>query len=637
MLQLIVQYPGLFLVLLIIALVIICAYVNKTIFLKGEIKRGKDKLLSQDRQIQELFTFIKSLSLKHNVRKNKERSFPSFDLEDNISYIQNQFKEIDVYFSGYAEMYKALSWVASKNNVYLHTPSDAAEFIDKIDAIIKETRALYDEYRIVSAQNVNRIASMIADLKLLELKKYESIDVELRRKKSPLCEQYDVLYSKLPKATKEYRDFIYETKKLQYSFEILCKAITKEYPFFNIERLVGYIPDEVLNNSRAYLSLSQLEEEKVNLQQDIVKLKDEYQEIVDTAKYELCQLREEYKSILEKFYTKIKEHSPNVIESLSLFATDIYSIGDKYIEQRLLSKQRPAIKAAEIVKELRLEKKSLIAQLKTMQYEYELLQQQLPNFTKYCSSIEEVVEDISIEGNNANKIFHWLTTAEYQGLSEEQKIQLALDRYNTSLQKSNRRIGYDYELYCGYHLRQGNIWKLREDKPLSVIQYGIEQGLEDQGRDIIAQYRDGKVCIIQCKRWRRDKLIRENVIMQLFGSAAEYCYKHYSNSYNPISKLYNTVIPVLITTTNLSDTAKNFAIRLGIKVVMFDWDLQLHPYPQIKCNINHGNKIYHLPFDDQYDRTVIDESAGEFYAFTVEEAERKGFRHAMKYYNNYDR
>jgi hypothetical protein len=53
-------------------------------------------------------------------------------------------------------------------------------------------------------------------------------------------------------------------------------------------------------------------------------------------------------------------------------------------------------------------------------------------------------------------------------------------------------------------------------------------------------------------------------------------------------------------------------------------------YPMIKCNINNGNKIYHLPFDQQYWRTRIDQP-GEFYAMTVKEATSKGFRRAFRY------
>ena len=44
----------------------------------------------------------------------------------------------------------------------------------------------------------------------------------------------------------------------------------------------------------------------------------------------------------------------------------------------------------------------------------------------------------------------------------------------------------------------------------------------------------------------------------------------------------------------------------------------------IKCNINRGERIYHLPFDQQYHRTEI-KNTGEFYAMTVKEATQEGF------------
>ena len=57
-------------------------------------------------------------------------------------------------------------------------------------------------------------------------------------------------------------------------------------------------------------------------------------------------------------------------------------------------------------------------------------------------------------------------------------------------------------------------------------------------------------------------------------------------------------------------------------------------FPRIKCNINRatGEKIYHLPFDQKYDSVVIEEKKGECYAFTVQEAENKGFRRAFRHY-----
>ena len=56
-------------------------------------------------------------------------------------------------------------------------------------------------------------------------------------------------------------------------------------------------------------------------------------------------------------------------------------------------------------------------------------------------------------------------------------------------------------------------------------------------------------------------------------------------------------------------------------------------YPVVKCNVSRlsGEKIYHLPFDQQYDKTLIEPSRGELYAWTVAEAEALGFRRAWRW------
>ena len=61
-------------------------------------------------------------------------------------------------------------------------------------------------------------------------------------------------------------------------------------------------------------------------------------------------------------------------------------------------------------------------------------------------------------------------------------------------------------------------------------------------------------------------------------------------------------------------------------------------FPRIKCNIGKTDngipvKIYHLPFDQQYDKTQIVHK-GEFFAMTVQEAENAGFRRAHKWLGN---
>ena len=56
-------------------------------------------------------------------------------------------------------------------------------------------------------------------------------------------------------------------------------------------------------------------------------------------------------------------------------------------------------------------------------------------------------------------------------------------------------------------------------------------------------------------------------------------------------------------------------------------------YPSVKCNVARrtGNKIFHLPFDQQYDTVLIEEERLECYVKTVSEAEALGFRHAYRW------
>lgn len=55
--------------------------------------------------------------------------------------------------------------------------------------------------------------------------------------------------------------------------------------------------------------------------------------------------------------------------------------------------------------------------------------------------------------------------------------------------------------------------------------------------------------------------------------------------------------------------------------------------PSIKGNISYrtGVKIYHAPWDNDYNRTVIDTSAGERWFCTTKDAEAAGWRHTQAY------
>ena len=89
------------------------------------------------------------------------------------------------------------------------------------------------------------------------------------------------------------------------------------------------------------------------------------------------------------------------------------------------------------------------------------------------------------------------------------------------------------------------------------------------------------------------------------------------------------VRPLFVTTTTLSERASAIAKYLNVRVRE---NTEIKDYPKIKCNIGKsGEKIYHLPFDQQYDHIVISPEKGECYCMTVAEAESLGFRRAKKW------
>ena len=208
----------------------------------------------------------------------------------------------------------------------------------------------------------------------------------------------------------------------------------------------------------------------------------------------------------------------------------------------------------------------------------------------------------------ADPVSHWLTPEEFAKLSEGERNQRALDRYLVS-RKSPWELGRDYERYIGY---------LREQAGCAVTYQGIFEGLDDLGRDVLA--RDGETIeVIQCKRWAQHKTIHEKHVFQLFGTVVAARIEH------PGYEVRGT----FTTTTSLSDRARRFADELGIQV---EEQVPLADYPRIKCNISRsGERIYHLPFDQQYDTTVITPATGELWARTVAEAEAAGFRRAWRW------
>jgi hypothetical protein len=315
-----------------------------------------------------------------------------------------------------------------------------------------------------------------------------------------------------------------------------------------------------------------------------------------------------------------------------------YEHRDLKISEFLKHKLRPAISSAERVREIAREKRVLQKQFRItrnlIKY-YEALFPWLPDFVG--ENLDELIEQVTSkeegEDTKEDPVSFYLTTAEYQKLSTTERNQRALDRY-WAMKKSSWQIGRDYERYIGY---------IYENEGYAVYYQGIVEGLADLGRDLIAK-KGKEIEVIQCKYWSQHKTIHEKHICQLFGTTLKYWIENQKELREGL-KIQQDFFPsliqrkqikgVFITSTSLSETANEFANELGI-VVKEQFPFQ--KYPSIKCNVSRraGEKIYHLPFDQQYDRTIVEAERNECYVETVDEAERLGFRRAFRWRGHKD-
>lgn len=327
------------------------------------------------------------------------------------------------------------------------------------------------------------------------------------------------------------------------------------------------------------------------------------------------------KVYLDKTYEEFRTGILSGRKWLAKFMAEADKVNDDAIADRLRDKKRPAYKAAEEVAEARSERRQYKERVKFLEYELLSLKEYFPFLEEY----EEVILDESIPlGNGANNlnaledsdpVLRFVGKSEYEKLTPVQRNQLALERYlNGTLAPA--AIGRLYERYLG---------QLYEKDGWTVEYYGIVKGLEDLGRDLICS-KGNEVKIVQAKCWSKQKTIHEKHIFQLFGTTQMYLMDRSTTDLfaPPVTARFTT-------TTSLSPVAKKAAEWLKIEV---EENVALRKdFPMIKCNINQTTleKIYHMPFDQQYDRTKILVSLGEMYVATAAEAEKRGFRRAFRF------
>ncbi|KPJ55356.1 hypothetical protein AMJ47_00590 [Parcubacteria bacterium DG_72] len=342
---------------------------------------------------------------------------------------------------------------------------------------------------------------------------------------------------------------------------------------------------------------------------------------LDKEEEEFKEEREKWKRKLEERKQAIEQIAKEKSEGFPWLAkafADYFYFKNLEEANYLETKPHPARKSAEKVREIARKRREVEKQFRIVKYLLHYYENLFPWLVDFRGEdlddlIKQILEkpkkggEYEIEGYDPAR--KWLTKGEYEKLPQAEKFQLALDRY-WSKKKSRWEIGRDYERYVGY---------LYETDKYNVYYQGIVEGLADLGRDVIAT-KDDKVDVIQCKYWSQHKVIHEKHICQFKGTVLKYVIE------NPDKKVFGR----FFTSTKLSDTAKKFAKALEIDFIE---DFKLKPYPSIKCNVSRKNneKIYHLPFDQQYDRTIIEQERNECYVKTVPEAEKLGYRRAFRW------
>lgn len=506
--------------------------------------------------------------------------------------------------------------------------------LEKFNGYRAEVNALRESFIQSLPEGMNKLAMFSADLN--EWLRVLEADYSYHHRHRGMARVWQ------SPEVKKLRDLLYENKNLSYRLDFAenkhIMALTMLKEGYDEEGIDAEWMDYLMSIKKEQEEKERVLKEKYKEQEEKIRIRkiEErlYKKSIEQLKQEIKKAENKLENISDRYYAQVvsarvnlsKECStPEVLKKIAYVWANYKFLKWEKAVDALEMKSRPISEetAAEFRRRLSMYKRDIYSKYKEYQYKYDYLISLFPELQEYIDG--EAVQELSSEVPEEldDKRQYYIPKKEWEALNEIQKSQLALDRYNERRRLTNSQVGRDYEEYIAFLFRN-------RCKGAVIDMYGEQKGLADLGRDLIVKH-SGKVYIVQCKRWSQDKVIREKHIMQLFGTTIEYCWEMKKKDIHPLDVIGKSVIPVFVTTTELSPTANRFAERLGVIVQR----VPMGDYPQIKCNIGkEGERIYHLPFDQQYNTTIIEHHKGEFMAWTVAEAEEKGFRRAMKYYNH---
>ena len=518
----------------------------------------------------------------------------------------------------------------------------------------------YYFHRYIKKLENEFLSTKMTDAKLLYEKKLSALEEEypkvIAKKTEDLTREHQ---EKLTQLENEKINYQKKIQNLGLEYDDMCRTLEQTFSkkendlektynektellqkLFNQKTIeIRSKLNELDNSQKQEFSLSQAKEEKKLIEkkmavysalkhkeEDIsrkeVEISNQLNEI--QKQREALETRENY--LNEKASLLNKKISD--IPALSAMYADIAQAKEDAAAYYLANKRNPGHSSAAVVQGLKREMRLLRLANKNLEYKLLTYESLFPVLKDYEDEPLNLKPDpIEYDDKKGDRVHYWVKPTEYMSLSVTERNQRALDRY-WNRNKTHIEIGTDYERSIGYWEYERKGWK--------VSYFGINKGLEDLGRDLICVSPDKKcIHIVQCKCWSSKKRIHENHINQLFGTTVRYFLEHCpSMTIEDFCKVLEDsfIVPVFYTTTCVSETAKSFAKSLGIQL---HEEVPLKIYPMIKCNISQrtGERIYHLPFDQQYDNIKID-PPNEFIALTVEEAEHSGFRRAFRWHSS---
>lgn len=418
--------------------------------------------------------------------------------------------------------------------------------------------------------------------------------------------------------------------------EISKKANQHDYLKSQIARLISsekQLKTTIFDlQNKEINSLASLESLKIQFESEIKQDKDTLQTELSKMQLVINDLQRKTKyerDSVQRIYDEKAQGFPWLAKAYEEF----WSLQDGKVADEWQYKKRPALKAADAIRQISSERRN--AEKAALVSNYLL---------GYCRFLAPWLDDyIGINAEELDSLItgiheSWSKTEDvfndevkkyfgpnYDFLPQCEKLQKKLDFYWNNPSKSDWQIGKDYERYVGYLYEQDGY----------QVQYHGLKGFEDLGRDLICK-KDDITEIVQCKRWAQGKEIHEKHIYYLFGTAIEFYLSNIADDGSPVEfdvhKFKNLIKPKLIATVDISKKANQVARILGVEIEKH----QFNNFPSIKCNISQadGSKIYHLPFDQQYDTTRIEEERLEYRVSTIKEAERLGFRHAFRWHGD---